>query len=734
MDTLSSRHFRFADFELDGAKRLLLRRGEPVVLNSKSFDLLVALLEGHGEVLGKDELLERVWPGQIIEEGNLTVQISNLRKIFGERKDQHKFIVTVPGRGYSFVADVTNGNDRDVIIESHSRSRIVVEEEIREIEDKTIASKRMSLRGIAIAGAVAVLVIGVLAYWLYQRSDRGQSFAAAWVNPTQPLKPRQLTANGKVAFAALAPDGSHFAYTVGQTDAPSLWYAHTNGKQQLQIRPQEHVTYHGLTFAPDGTEIYYVASDEKERQGALFRMPVLGGPSQKVLTNIESPVTFSPDGKKLAFVRHAPKRKITFLVVADTANGANERVLATRPLEKRFNLRGASWSPDGSVIAVGAVAGTALVDEEVALVNVADGTVERFGPQTFQVVRRVAWLRDGSGLFVNAVEKDIWDDRHLWLIEYPGGNARKVTQDLFHYGMFSLSVSNDGEKILSVSSTKICNIFVSPAGEITQANKISGNLLGKLPGIEGMTWTPDGKIVYGLFFDNNQAFWIMDADGSNARQLTSSGSLDRYPHVTKDNRYVVFNSTRGEGIWRIGLDGGNLKQLTVDGGRRPSVTPDGRWVFYGNRGEDGIVSVWKVSIDGGESVRVTYKPSGYVSVSPDGKMFACSYNSAEGEKNQLAVFPINGGDPLHMFDLPPKANLSVGIRWTPDGRSLVYRDHGPSLWQQRMTGGEPEKILEYPDEIIYSFDWSHDGKLFAVAHGEDVRDVVLISNKWNGDE
>lgn len=727
MKTLSAQYFRFAEFELDGTKRLLLKHGQPVALNSKTFELLLALVENRGEVLGRDELLERVWNGQFVEEGNLTVQISALRKIFGERRDEHRFIVTVPGRGYSFVADMEE--DGDIIVESHSLSRIVIDE--GEIETnghhaepkRLLAASQKSKKYLVAAAVVGILIAGSFGYWLYRQ--RQQNFAASWITPTKALKPQQLTTNGKVAFAALSPDGDHFAYTIGQTDKPSLWYAHTNGKQQIQIRPAEAVTYNGLTFAPDGTEIFYAATDDKNPTGALFRIPVLGGPPQKILSNIESPVTFSPDGTQLAFVRNAPKRRLSSIIIADAANGSNERVVATRPIEKRFTLRGASWSPDGEFIAVGLVGGNALMEEEVALVNVNDGTTEKFGTQTFQAVRRVTWLKDGSGLFVNAIEKDVFDDRHLWLIEYPGGNASKVTQDLFHYGMFNLSVSNDGSKVLSVGSTKICNIFVSPADNLTQANKITASSLGKLPGIVGMTWAPDGKIVYGAFFDNNQTLWIMDGDGSNARGLTSPDFLDRFPNVGGDNRYVVFNSTRGKGIWRIGLDSEGLKQLTV-AGQRPSVTPDGRWVLYGNRGEDGVISVWKVSIDGGEPVRMTNKTSGYVRVSPDGKTFACSYTPEE--KTQLAVFPIDGGEPLQVFDLPPKANLSIGIRWAPDGKSLVYRDFGPSLWKQNLTGGEPEKFLEFPDEVIYSFDWSFDGKQFAVAHGEDVRDVVLVTN------
>jgi non-specific serine/threonine protein kinase len=106
MEYLAAQSFSFADFELNGAKRLLLKQGETVSLNSKTFDLLAVLLENHGQILSKEELLDKVWENQFVEENNLTVHVSALRKALGETKDDHRFIVTIPGRGYSFVAKV----------------------------------------------------------------------------------------------------------------------------------------------------------------------------------------------------------------------------------------------------------------------------------------------------------------------------------------------------------------------------------------------------------------------------------------------------------------------------------------------------------------------------------------------------------------------------------------------------------------------------------------------------
>src|SRR2546421_726916 len=98
--------YEFGCFRLDAGKRLLWREGELVPLTSKSFETLLALVERRGELLDKDELLNRVWPNTVVEEKNLTINISTLRKALGESPQEHRYIVTVPGRGYRFVAEV----------------------------------------------------------------------------------------------------------------------------------------------------------------------------------------------------------------------------------------------------------------------------------------------------------------------------------------------------------------------------------------------------------------------------------------------------------------------------------------------------------------------------------------------------------------------------------------------------------------------------------------------------
>src|SRR5262245_20780464 len=103
--------YEFGPFRVDAIKRLLLRAGEVVPLKSKDIDLLMALVENSGQVITNEELMKLVWPDSVVEESNLSVHVFALRRALGETPDDHRYIVTLPGRGYSFVADVRKLGD-----------------------------------------------------------------------------------------------------------------------------------------------------------------------------------------------------------------------------------------------------------------------------------------------------------------------------------------------------------------------------------------------------------------------------------------------------------------------------------------------------------------------------------------------------------------------------------------------------------------------------------------------
>ncbi|TLY61532.1 MAG: CadC-family transcriptional regulator, partial [Gammaproteobacteria bacterium] len=102
----ASHQYAFGQYRLDTQARLLFRKGERVVLTPKAVDLLIALVAAEGRAIGKEELLQKVWPGAVVEEGSLTSHVSLLRKALGEGHDEPRFIETIPKRGYRFVCPV----------------------------------------------------------------------------------------------------------------------------------------------------------------------------------------------------------------------------------------------------------------------------------------------------------------------------------------------------------------------------------------------------------------------------------------------------------------------------------------------------------------------------------------------------------------------------------------------------------------------------------------------------
>jgi DNA-binding winged helix-turn-helix (wHTH) protein/TolB-like protein/Flp pilus assembly protein TadD len=125
--------YEFDNFRLDPGERQLLRDGRPVTLPSKAFDLLVVLVENRGRLVEKEELYQKVWSDQVVEESNLTVQMSAIRKALGERRENPHYIATISGHGYRFLGEVVSrGEDSEVVIETETFSRIIIENESAE--------------------------------------------------------------------------------------------------------------------------------------------------------------------------------------------------------------------------------------------------------------------------------------------------------------------------------------------------------------------------------------------------------------------------------------------------------------------------------------------------------------------------------------------------------------------------------------------------------------------------
>jgi TolB protein len=443
-----------------------------------------------------------------------------------------------------------------------------------------------------------------------------------------------------------------------------------------------------------------------------------------LLTDIDTDITFSPDGKRLAFERGVPNKGECLLIVANI-DGTEEEVLARHELDDR-TLVGPAWSPNGETI-VFALSGSAPDNQYLNLVEVRvkDRVEKQISFQQWSSIAAFCWLKDGNGLFVSAAEEP-GSNSQISYVSYPGGTVRSITNDLNDY--LTLSLAADSSSLVAVQSEKLSNIWIIPDGDISRAAQITND---RFAGVGGISWTPDGRIVHASIASGNQEIWIMNKDGSEKQQLTLAGGWDSRPAVSPDGRYIVFVSRRNSSgnIWRMDIDGSNQKQLTRGNlDWNPQVTPDSRWVMYSS-GQGGTRSLWKVSIEGGSPIQITNSYSPLIAISPKDGEIAYAFDEPGSLKRRVAVIPSQGGPPTKVFDFPHP--FRQGIRFAPDGLALIYlgAPARSNIWSQLLDGTPPKKIADFAPDRIFSFDLSHDGKNIAIARGTVTSDAVLIKDQ-----
>jgi serine/threonine protein kinase/Tol biopolymer transport system component len=583
-------------------------------------------------------------------------------------------------------------------------------------------------KGVFIAALVIGLVVLIgIGFGLYKLLTQPKQLGQA--------KMTMLTTGGKVngedinGEVSISPDGKYVVCAAQDAaQQSSLWVRQISTNSLVRIIPPEKGGYLGTTFSRDGELIYYVAVLEKNKfEPTLYRIPVLGGNSVKVLDRVFGPITFSPDGKQFAFVRD--NQEDMTLMVANTDGSGQPKSIAVRKQPDQFSTNGPSWSPDGKRIACGVVSATGAGYSTVVEVLVEGGTPKPIGSEKWAFVNRVIWMADGSGLIMTAQPEFSSVGTQVWFLPYPSGQARRITNDLNGYGGVSLGLTADSSTIATIQSLTASSIWVTaPNEDESHARQI---LKSSLP--DSVSWTPDGRIVYPSRTGENWDIWIVNRDGSENKQLTADAFIDQGSSVSPDGRYIVFQSNRAGSwnIWRMDRDGGNPKQLTEGSYVDASAvcSPDGRFVVFMSV-RSGKWTIWKVGIEGGPPVQLTAHLSQNPSISPDGKLIAYFYVDAQAnDQIKLSIIPFEGGEPIKTIDLSRTSNPFSGFAWMPDGQAITYIDGGggiQNVWSQPTDGSAPKQLTNFKSEFIASFAFSRDGKQIAVNRVTSTNEIVLI--------
>lgn len=545
-------------------------------------------------------------------------------------------------------------------------------------------------------------------------------------SPFQNILVNRFTASGKANRAAISPDGKYVVHVLSETGKQSLLVRQTLQSNYVVIVQPAEVVYRGMTFSPDGNYVYYTVQEGNNPIQLLYSVPVLGGSPRKILTNIDSPAAISPDHKSLAFIRRNRGKNADSLIIADI-DGRNERLIAERSGDDFFSVSGPDFSPDGKLIAC--AAGTNKGGRQMFIFEATvDGKTRQLGTKMWSTVGRVCWLRNGKGLLFTAADQGVILSQ-LWYLDARKFTPRRVTSDLNDYR--DISVTTDAHALVTVQSEAQVNVWLTPGTDASRTVKITDGI-GQYNGVSGLTWLPDGRLVYVSRASGSQDVWIMDQNGENQIPLTNIETrADRYPAVTPDGRYIVFVSTRtgNSNLYRYDLQTGEQKQLTQGSSDEfPAVSADGKWVIY-NVTSSIKFTLWKVSIDGGAPVQLTHELSQWPTVSPDGQWIACWYRSEPTAKWEIAVIPFNGGTPAKILTVPTSADPFIPVRWTPDGTGVSFtatRDGVWNIWTLPLDGGPARQLTNFATDQIFWFDWSRDGKQLATSRGRVTSDVVHI--------
>ena len=718
MRVISGNGYEFGKFQLDVDERVLLGGGATLEVTPKAFEILLLLIRNGGRTVTKEEIFQNVWPDSFVEETNLSHHIFRLRKILNET-EQDKFIETVPRRGYRFVADV-----RPVVARTDSGAS----SEVSPTSYRGSVGKRLPF----LTAAVAIVVVIGVAFLVYRSGILAKDTQSQAVET--PDRERQsisrITTGGKYVAATISPDGKFVAYAQNYTSGEGNLYIRqleTNTERRL-LEPADR-NFGSISFSPDGTFIYYIAYEPVEPEGSLYRIPVIGGQAVQVLSGVKFMFSLSADGRQAAFYRFDEKKQRR-IVIATLDGTGTEKTVLTLPNSGISSVP--AFSPDGRFLSFS----SAELDKDftepqfaISLVDVSTGEVRRLSDEKWSEIGKAVWLPDGKGLLFpgNRPRTGV----QIYRMAYPSGEVQQITDELNYYGNYGMGVTRDGSAIVADFWETQAQLWsIDEDGSTKRAEQLTN---GISDGANGLTALSDGRIIYSTRSGEDRDLWVLrDTDGMReGKPLTADTASETAVCAPGDGRYVVFASDRAGSshLFKTNLDGTEVQQITSGNGSEgsPECARDGSYILYNSGG-----AIWKISPDGGEPMRLTDFECIIPSLSPDEKHFACIQPTAINTKNAtLAIVPIEGGAPSKSFEIIPFAFYYRPVRWTPDGRGLVFKKTDKqigNLWRQELNGGQPRQISDFKSDVIFNHAYSGDGKRLLVSRGKVAYNTVLIRN------
>lgn len=651
--------YEFGPFRLEPDEERLLRDGVSVPLTPKAFDTLVCLVRKAGTLVDKDALMREVWPDAHVEDANITVNISTIRKALGDGVEGQRYIETVPKRGYRFVAPV----------------RLI------EVEPPSPASISGVHSGVALSGAHTAVALP--AAEAVRTSGESPKPVEAPAPPPRPLTRRLLLGTLAGLVPAAAAIAGYRLWSRAKTAEGGTGFAWermaTQGKLRLLLSSETGAS--SAAISPAGHMLAYVATDPDGRTD-LFVSQVTGGGQLRLTSDAarESQPAFSPDGRSLAFTRRLPPSPIPEICIVPTLGG--------RPPRGIVNGLDPAWAPQGTRIAY---IGQSRADGPQALFTCnLDGGDNRqvLGADgSYPFLRHPAFSPDGKTIAIVRSPGGVAGE--IWLLPVDGGNGRRLTEQSTHTWSDWPRFTADGGAILHTSSRGgATNLWVQP---------ISGGAPVRITAGPGPDEVPSLSRENSVVFVNSRGrneLIVHDATSRATRTILTHTPFLWAPVLSPDGRDISFSRGEADGawhIWTVPAAGGPARQLTssTQSEIHPRYTRDGASVVYQTWGSPS--RIWVISRNGGTPRPVTdgQHADGYGDPSPDGELVA--FARAEGEE-RVYVTPLSGGSPVRLVDRP-----STTPRWSPDGQWIAFspgRGYDRGIFIVRRDGTGERRLTE----------------------------------------
>jgi DNA-binding winged helix-turn-helix (wHTH) protein/Tol biopolymer transport system component len=708
----------FGPFSLDPETRVLRRDGEPVPITGKALDTLLLLLHNRGRLVDKDELLAQLWPGMVVEEANLSQSIFTVRKILGDNPKDHRYIATVAGRGYQFVATVTE------LADSRRFRTGSVQEELPATEASSAGTTVVIGRRHKLAAISAICAMVVLFSLLWFSSVRHPK-------PSTELTQRRLTFNSStntVESAAISADGNYLAFS----DAAGIHVKLLSTGEEQLIQTASGVANGNPSYVRcwfrDGTRLL-AHSKRADGHQSMWTVSVMGQ-SRQGLRDDALPWDVSPDGQRVVFSPTGTFDEVHEIWTIGSHGENPEKVLAVAANEWLWSVK---WSPDGQRLAyirTQRLANKFLQFIESCDLKGANRTLAMAVGDSDLWVEDIAWLPDGRIMYSRMESSDSSDD-NLWEIMVENqsgaviGKAKRITQ-WAGTGLQGLSVTANGKQaaVRKTSSQVQTYLGQLTAGgtHMTSPRRLTTDEANNDPS----AWTADSKAVIFISDRNGRSdIFKQDISKDTAEPLVTGPGSSVLPRLSADGSSVLYLETVAAPATGL-FPRYRLMRVPVNGGVPQFVLgvqnyqdfqcanpPASRCVIIEESQDQKrlLLTEFDAVKGRGKVLRTIDKyPHAHdfaYGLSPDGETFAVA--SLREPEMHVRLLSLSGGADrevsikgwFSISNLDWSANgkgLYCGSR-SPQGGTLLYVDQGRAhaLWQSNEIGTYELGAIPSPD-------------------------------------